>query len=169
MKTSIILITTAALLTGCKTAKQAQQPLPVVPIKTKTDTRIIHTERIDTVFIEIPAQSAERTTADKISHLETAYAESDARINEDGTLSHTLKNKSAPKPVPVKNATDTVFVNKTIEKPVPVEVLREVERRMTRWEKTRLDTWGWIMAALVACIAWISRRPLTSLARRLLK
>lgn len=161
-----ITITTALFLTGCKTAKLER--LPVVPIETNTDTKIVHIETIDTVFIEIPAQSAERTTPEKESHLETDYAESDARINEDGTLTHTLHNKPTKQPVPVKNSTDTVYVDKFIEKPVPVEVPKEVERELTSWQKTRLNTWGWLATALVLCIGWICRKPLITLARRLL-
>ena len=168
MKQTMLLLFTAALLTGCKTAKQPQPPLPVVPIETTTTTRTIHTESIDTVFIEIPAQSAERTTQEKTSHLETDYAESDARINEDGTLSHTLKNKPTKHPAPVKNSTDTIYVDKVIEKPVPTEVPKEVERELTWWEKIRLDTWGWLVTALVLCVGWICRKPLLTLARRLL-
>lgn len=168
MKKTVFLILALALMTSCKTTKQAQPQLPIVPIETQTDTKIIHTERIDTVFIEIPAQSAERTTPDKFSHLETDYAESDARINEDGTLSHSLKNKQTPQPVPVKNETDTIVVERVIEKPVPVEVPKEVERELTWWEQTRLNTWGWIATALVLCVGWLFRKPITTLARRLL-
>lgn len=164
----MFIILAAALITGCKTSGQPQPTLPVVPVETNTNTRIIHTESIDTVFIEVPAQSAERTTPEKTSHLETDYAESDARINEDGTLSHSLKNKPTKHPVPVKNSTDTIYVDKVIEKPVPVEVPKEVERELTWWEKTRLDTWGWLATALTLCAGWICRKPIITLARRLL-
>lgn len=104
----------------------------------------------------------------KESHLETDYAESDARINEDGTLTHTLHNKPTKQPVPVKNTTDTVYVDKVIEKSVPVEVPKEVERELTSWQKTRLDTWGWLVTAIVLCIGWVCRKTLVTLARRLL-
>lgn len=166
--TLLILLSAALLTTGCRTHKTVQEQLPIVPIETNTDMKIIHIEIIDTVFIEIPAQSAERTTPGKESHLETDYAESDAKINEDGTLTHTLNNKPAKQPVPVKNTTDTVYVDKVIEKPVPVEVPKEVERELTWWQKTRLNTWSWIAISEILCIGWISRKPLIALARRLI-
>lgn len=166
--TLLILLSAALLTTGCKTHKTVQEQLPIVPIETNTDTKIVHIETIDTVFVEIPAQSAERTTPEKESHLETDYAESDARINEDGTLTHTLHNKPTKQPVPVKNSTDTVYVDKFIEKPVPVEVPKEVERELTSWQKIRLNTWGSLATALVLCISWVCRKPLITLARRLL-
>ncbi len=167
--TTMLGVLVAICLTACSsTKKAAQTPLPIVPIESSTDTKIIHTETIDTVFITPPAQSAERTTPEKESHLETDYAESDARINEDGTLTHTLKNKTQPKPVPVKNSNDTIYVDKFIEKSVPVQVPVEVERELTWWQKTRLNTWGWLVTALALCIGWLSRKPLLTLARRLL-
>lgn len=167
----VIIIGLTALLTACSSSKKATQTqLPIVPIENNTDTKVVHIETIDTVFIEIPAQSAERTTPDKFSHLETDYAESDARINADGTLTHSLKNKAeAPKPVPVKNTTDTIYQDRYIEKPVEVQVPTEVERNLTWWEQARLKTWWWLTAALVLALAVNFRKPLLSLAGRILK
>lgn len=164
---TIITIAAALLLTACASTKKTAQPeVPTVPIQNTTETKTIHIERIDTVFIEIPAQSAEKTTTDGYSHLETDYAESDAQINADGTLRHTLKNKPQPKPVPVKGTADTVYVDKVIDKPVPVYIPKAVERELTWWEKTRLKTWGWLLTALIAAGAWIGRKPILTLARR---
>lgn len=158
----------ALLCCGCKATHPTVMP-EVVETRTDTNTKIVHIETIDTVFIEIPAQSAERTTPGKESHLETDYAESDARINDDGTLTHTLRNKSTKHPVPVKKERDTVYVEKVIEKPVPVKVSVEVERELTWWEKTRLDTWGWIVAALVTGILWRHRKGVWGLVMNILK
>ncbi len=167
MKKTLIIVLAMAILTGCKTTKPTPPPkIPIVPIETNTDTKIIHTETIDTAFIDIPPQSAERTTPGKTSHLETEYAESDAKINEDGTLTHTLANKPGKKPVPVKNTTDTVYVDTAVEVPVPVEVPVEVERELTAWQKTRLNTWGWLATALAVCAGWFLRKPILTLARR---
>lgn len=167
--TILILIVAVLLTAGCKTHKTVQNQLPIVPINTVTNTKIVHIETIDTVFIEIPAQSAECTTPGKESHLETDYAESDARINEDGTLTHYLRNKPTTHPVPVRTTADSVSIDKSIEKPVPVEVPVEVERELTWWQKTRLNTWSWFTTSLVICIVWIFRKPLITLARRLLR
>lgn len=167
MKQTLILILALTLLSGCKTTKPtAPPPITVIPIETSTNTKIVHTETIDTTLIEIPPQSAEQTTPEKTSHLETDYAESDARINEDGTLSHTLKNKPTKHPVPVKNSTDTIYIEKAVETPVLAKVPVQAERQLTRWEKTRLQTWGWLATALTMCAGWFLRKPILMLARR---
>lgn len=79
-KKLFILLAAVSLMWGC---------CPCRNLTTETDrqdsTRVeVRTQTIlvpDTVFLEIPAQTAERTTRDSVSHLENEYATSDARIN----------------------------------------------------------------------------------------
>ena len=91
----------------------------------------------DTIYIEIPAQKAERTTKDSTSHLENDFAKSDARINPDGTLSHSLETKPQQKPVefqkPVERKDSIVY---RVRKEKVVETV-EVERKPSWWEETR--------------------------------
>lgn len=80
------------LFSSCRTGQQ------IVVVEGKDSIRI--EERIreikitDTLFIAVPPQSAERTTADSTSHLENDYAVSDARIMADGSLYHSLETKA---------------------------------------------------------------------------
>lgn len=166
----LVIITIGFFVTvGCGCSRKVTQPtLPVVSIESKISERVVHTERIDTMWLSLPAQSAERTMPDTCSHLETDHAESDVWLNSDGTLRHRLRTKPHPVPVPVKNSSDTIYVDKVIEKPVPVEVPVEVERELTWWQRTRLVTWGWLAGALALCICWTQRKPILTLARRLI-
>lgn len=95
-----LLLLIALLLTACGTPKK-------LTTTQQDSTRIEIRETViyvpDTVFVEIPAQTAERTTQDSTSHLENDYALSDARINPDGSLYHDLKTKPQEKPVPIEN------------------------------------------------------------------
>lgn len=163
MRTALLTLALAAMLGGCHSSR----PL-YVPVESRIETRVVHTERTDTVYVALPRQSAERTTADSASRLETDVAESGAAINPDGTLSHWLRNKGAALPVPVKGTADTVYVDRAVEKPVPVEVPVGVERKLTWWERARLDSWWLLAAALALCAGWIVRKPLIALARRLI-
>ena len=115
----------------------------------------------DTVFVEIPTQSAENTTRDTSSHLETDYAESDARIDPDGTLHHSLKNKPQKQPVPVdvpQTQKDSIvyrdrYISETIEVP----------RELTAWQKWQMRSF-WILLSGLAI--FVLRKPLLTLIRR---
>lgn len=160
---AIVALLIVAVLTSCKT----KQELKTITAEDFQRTEIIHTERIDTVFVEIPAQSSERITQERESFLETDFAESFAAINEDGILKHTLRNKDFKHSVMVKTIQDTIITEKIIEKPYPVEVPVKVEKELTWWQRTRLNTWWWITSALTLCVAWIFRKPLLTIFRKI--
>ncbi len=148
------------LLTSCGAGKQ----LPIqteqrdsVRIEVRKETKYIR----DTVFLTVPAQSAENTTRDTSSHLETDYAESDARITPDGTLYHSLKNKEQEKPipvdVPVTQKDSIVYRDKFIYETI------EVERDITGWQKWQMRSF-WILLSIMT--VYVLRKPLLSLIRR---
>lgn len=118
----------------------------------------------DTVFVEIPPQIAERTTADSTSHLENDYATSDARINPDGTLFHQLATKPQKKPVEVDKKIEQrdsiVYVEKSNTE--TGQQIVEVERQLSWWEKTRI--YGFYL--LAALLVVIYRKPIWSLLRK---
>ena len=115
----------------------------------------------DTVILKIPAQTAENTTRDTSSHLETDYAESDARIDPDGTLHHTLRNKPQEKPVPVDVPTmqkdSIVYRDRYISETI------EVPRDLTAWQKWQMRSF-WILLSAVA--VYVLKKPMLALARR---
>ena len=148
------------LLTSCGAGKH----LPVqteqrdsVRIEVRKETKYIR----DTVFLTVPAQSAENTTRDTSSHLVTDYAESDARINPDGTLYHSLRNKEQEKPVPV----DVPVTQKDsiVYKDRYVYDTVKVPRDLTAWQKWQLRSF-WILLSAVAI--YVFRKPLLALIRR---
>lgn len=136
--------------------------------ETQTETVYRYIETIDTVTVEVEvqAQTASNKTNARESHLETDYAESDAWIDEDGNLNHTLANKerSIPVDVPVVNSK----TEKEAEHVTTITVPVEVERELSLWEILRLKTWLWLAGALAATVIWIFRTPLITLARRLI-
>lgn len=124
--------------------------------------RIEFRERIvyvpDTVFIEIPAQTAERTTSDSTSHLENDYAESDARINPDGTLFHSLNTKPQVKPVPTERPIeyrDSVVYRYRIKKETVTET-EYIEKNLSWWEKTQI--YGFYI--LIVLLVVLYRKPI---------
>jgi hypothetical protein len=163
-KIIILLVGIILLLDSCSTTKKATRVL--TPVATETaSTKVVERQVLihDTVFVEIPAQQAERTTRDSVSFLETDYAASTARINLDGTLYHVLKNKAQRKPVqhdtPVITKDSLVYVNK--ETPVPYPV----ERELTLWEALSIQYFKWLLPLFASALVWIFRKPVMALIR----
>ena len=159
-RNSIILSIAVFLLCSCGAGKR----LPVqseqrdsVQVEVREVTKYIR----DTVTLTVPAQSAENTTRDTSSHLETDYAESDARIDPDGTLYHRLKNKEQEKPVPVD--VPTTQKDSIVYKDRYVYETVEVPRDLTGWQKWQMRSF-WILLSGLAI--FVLRKPLLALARR---
>lgn len=152
------------LICGCAASRIIESS----DIERQDSIRIEYRERIvsvpDTVFVEIPAQTAERTTPDSASHLENDYAESDARINPDGTLFHSLDTKLQMKPVPTEKQIeyrDSIVYRDRIKTETVTET-EYVERSLSWWEKTQI--YGFWLA--LAVIAILCRKTLFALVKR---
>ena len=100
------------MMVGCGICKRVQY----VPVETSKDSVVIEkvVERIDTVEVEVPGEKVYVVAVDS-SHLETAVAISDAKIDSTGMLHHSLKNKD------VNLKKEIVYKDKIIEKKVEVE------------------------------------------------
>ena len=154
MKRIILLIAAAILMVGCRTTKS----IPTQAQEYKRDSvRIEYRERTvlvpDTVYFEIPRQMAERTIADSVSHLENDYASSDARLNSDGTLTHTLNSKQQLKPVPTERKIEyrDSIIYKDRWRDKKQTVTEYVERKLSWWEQTQIYGF-WAAIAIVAII-----------------
>ena len=117
MKHLPLLLLLTFIIGGCASSRRLSENVHQQDsVGIRVETRIEYVP--DTVFIEIPAQTSERETADSTSHLENDYATSDARINPDGTLYHNLKTKPQKKPVefekPVERKDSVIYKKKTV-------------------------------------------------------
>lgn len=162
MKKSLVTIITLSalvLLMGCCPCRK----LTYSGSGTRLDSTIIeYRERIvivpDTVYLDIPRQTAERTITDSVSHLENDYALSDARINADGTLFHDLKTKPQKKPVefqkPVERRDSIVYRERVRTETVTKTV--EVPRQLTWFQKTSI--YGFWAAIIFLMIVYTIKR-----------
>ena len=177
MKIKLVIITILVLiLSGCCTQRVVEQNTTVIQQKDSAN-KEVRIEKVikyvtDTVFIEIPSQTAERTIQDSVSHLENDYAVSDARINYDGTLYHDLRTKPQRKPVeyqkPVEHR-DSVrveYVTKTeyIDRTERVEY----EKKLTWWQSFCIRWFPWQFLVIVVLICVIYRKPILGFIRKLL-
>lgn len=171
MKHLLYILFIAALLTGCATPRKATS----TDSKQQRDSvRIEYRERTilvpDTVFVEIPAQTSERTTLDSLSHLENEYAESDAKINQDGSLFHDLKTKPQAKPVPtqkeIQYRDSIVYRDRIVKVKVKETETVEVEKKLSWFQKTQIYGFWTLLAFLMIVYR---KKIFGTLVRRILK
>lgn len=109
---------------------------------------VVRTEYIpDTVFVEVPAESKRQTVRDTTSHLEISDAVSDARINSDGTLFHSLASKPRTRPIPVEK--EVIYRDSTVYRDRVNTEIVEVERKLTWWQQTQMKGFWIALAVLV--------------------
>lgn len=151
---------------SCGTSRK----LPTATVQKKDSTYTEVREKTvflhDTVYFKIPAQKAERTTNDTTSFLENDYAESNARINPDGTLYHDLQTKPQDKPVPTDK--EIVYRDSIVYKDNYVEVPVLVEKELSWWEQTCIKWFPYLLVVLLLATAWTFRNPLKKIIRGLL-
>lgn len=172
----IIVVSLAAImLTGCHSSKQVLPSTPVIVNNTDSvRTEYIETVRIDTVLVEVPVpmESAKQVVPDSTSHLETSLAESDAWINADGTLGHSINNKEqklkAEVLVPVKDIQTNNTEASVREVPVPYPEPVYIERDFTKWESFRLGAFWYLVVTVLISLGWILRKPLITAIRKCL-
>lgn len=163
MKRSIIFMLAAVLLAGgCSSSRHlttTQQQQDSIRVEVRKE--VVYVK--DTVLLEIPAQTAERTTRDSTSHLENDYATSDARINPDGSLYHDLNTKpqEIPKEVQTPVERNDSIVYKYKDRTV-VETV-EVERDLSWWQKTQI--YGFWVALIVIAITY--RKDILTIIKRI--
>lgn len=104
----------------------------------------------DTLLVRLPAERTEQTVRQDSSHLETSAAVSDARINPDGSLSHSLENKTDDREIPTQRPIEYRDSIVYRDREVEVEKIVEVERKLTWWQQTQIrGFWVTIIIILV--------------------
>lgn len=102
--------------------------------------------RTDTVAVRLPPERIEVVRRDS-SHLETFLATSDARIEPDGTLFHTLQNKPYTPEIEVRYK-DRETVRDSIVYQTK-EVPYFVEKELNWWQKLRMNAGTVVIMALL--------------------
>ena len=173
---SLIALVVLLLMIACRSSKQMLPSTPII-VNNTDSVRIeyIETVRIDTITVEVPVpmESAKQVVPDSTSHLETSLAESDAWINPDGTLGHSLTNKpgkfNAEVLVPNISSTNEKESIKEKEIPVPVPYPVEVEREFTLMEQIKLAAFWYLAGVVIVSIGFVFRKPLFTVLRKIIR
>lgn len=167
----LLIIISLLLLVACNTSKPViSEPVVLNNTDSVRDTTIIKTIYVPvTVEVDVPQQS-HSTIATDTSHLETDVALSDAWINADGTLYHSIANKrislSANTFVAQTTTEHTAEAIQIKEIAVPQPYTVEIERKFTLMEQIKLSSWWLLLAITFFCITYIFRNPLFKLLRK---
>lgn len=154
----VFLVVITLLMSGCRSPKEVVREVTV--IETHDSIHYVH----DTLFFDVPVQTAQIVTHDSTSVLENDWAISHVAINKDGTLSHKLESKPQSVPVPfekpVETKTQVIYRNREVKVPIPVE------KPLTAWQKFRINAFWWLVGACAAGAVVVYRKPLFTLIRR---
>lgn len=151
-----ILILAAAMSSCCTSRHLATSSKDSVRVEIRTRTEYVR----DTVIREIPSISEAITTRDTASHLENFYAKSDARINPDGTLFHSLATKTQKEPIPIDKP--IIYKDSIVYRDKVINDTVQVERELSWWEQTQIK--GFWVLIIIAVIFF--RKNILSLIRR---
>lgn len=142
------------MMVGCGICKRVQY----VPVETKKDSVVIEkvVERTDTVEIEVPGEKVYVIKQDS-SHLETAVATSDAKIDSTGMLHHSLVNKDVNLKKEIVYKDKIIEKRVEVEKEVPVEVKVPVKYVPDYYKRIHILFWCIVGTGLIFVIFKLKR------------
>ena len=132
---------------ACSTVRQ----LPSTD-STKVEVRIVEKIVRDTAWVELPVIIEKRATLDTSSVLENKYAKSEAQVSK-GVLTHSLATKPVREPVSVEYkeiVRDSIVFRDRIQTRTV-----EVEKKLSWWQKTRMNLGYVTLAALLVAITYV--------------
>ena len=150
MRYYYITILPLALCVSCGPARHAS-----VSDSTRATVREVTRYVKDTVYLELPAITERIVTRDTASRLENDYAVSEASVS-GGYLSHSLATK--PARTPVETETREVVRDSIVFRDRLIEVPVEVEKPLTRWQRTLIALGRTMLAMLCAAALWLGLR-----------
>ena len=111
--------------------------------------------KTDTVTVQLPPERIEVIRRDS-SHLETILAASDARIQPDGTLFHTLRNKPYTPEIEVQYVDRETVRDSIVYR--DREVPYFVEKELNGWQRFRMNAGTVAIGILLAVIIYYGFR-----------
>ena len=150
MRYYYITILPLALCVSCGPARHAS-----VSDSTRVEVSEVTRYIKDTVYLELPVITERIVTRDTSSRLENDYAVSEASVS-GGYLSHSLATK--PARTPVETEAREVVRDSIVFRDRLVEVPVEVEKPLTRWQRTLIALGRTMLAMLCAAALWLGLR-----------
>lgn len=159
-----IVVVAALLAVSC-----SPKVIETIRTETITEYRDSIAWRDTTIFVPIPLESDQAIVhVGDTSHRETTVAESDAWVDSDGMLHHTLRNKRVSLSQGVKLPEHFLVTNVKNTAEHAHVITREVERELTAWQRFRINSFWWLCLLLAVSVIWIFRKPIVALIKKLI-
>ena len=161
MLTAVVSLSAVPMVSCCPSRRAAAIAVTGGVSKSATDSvrseiRVRREVVRDTLRVFLPRESERVSVRDTLSRLRTSLAESEARINPDGTLSHSLRNRvgeiavSADREIVTRDS--IVWRDRTEVHEV------EVPRVLTRWQRIRLHGFWFLLLLSILLLRGALRR-----------
>jgi len=149
----------------------ACSPKIVETIRTETVTEVRDSIawRDTTIYVPVPLEADQAIVqVGDTSHRETSVAESDAWIDGQGLLHHTLRNKPAriPYKAVLPERMHMTTVSNTHEKAHIITKVVKVEKPLSAWQRFRIGAFWWLLLTAAALSLWTFRKPLRVLLKK---
>ena len=157
MRRLIIFLASGICLASCGICRHSPTEIMVVRDSMAVryvDSTVVH---IDTVRVAIPQESSISVTpAADTSHLETSVAESDAWLDPDGRLHHSLRNKDTELLRPIVIPEHFCIAEARCSRAEQIIRQVEVPRQLTRWKKFLIRSGAilWILIPIIISV-WL--------------
>ena len=159
--TLIIVLAIAAVVcwaTGCSTVKYVDREVEKVVYRDSV------AWRDTTLYVPIPLgkDQAIVSTTDT-SRLETSVAKSEAFVNGEGQICHTLENKRGSLEAVVKVPSKTVWIETTSETTHTVSKTEYRDKPLSWWKKLKIDAFWPLCVAVLLLLVWTFRKLIIKL------
>lgn len=115
--------------------------------------------RDTTIYVPIPLENGQVVTrANEKAKAETSIAEAEAYVDTLGFLHLDIRNKPGHLSAVVAIPHRDIWVNTTTKKEQLKKLVVQVEKPLNWWQKFRINSFWWLLAAVVVLVLWCTRK-----------
>ena len=152
----------AMLLTSCSTIKNVDRQ----NTEYRDTTTYKKNVKDSLIYVPIPLEKNQAIVEiGDTSRLETSVAKSEAYINANGRLCHTLENKREKLPALVPVTSTIITHGVTSNSTHTITNVRWRDKPLTWWQSLKIRAFWGLLVAVVLLLLWTFRKPLLKLVK----
>ena len=116
------------------------------------------------IYVPIPLEKNQAIVEiGDTSRLETSVAKSEAYINANGRLCHTLENKREKLPALVPVTSTIITHGVTSHSTHTITNVQWRDKPLSAWKAAKIGAFWWLVAAVLLLLLWTFRKPILKL------